>query len=384
MTSLRNFAPLCVSIFSLLIAISSGAQAQSPVSNPPIGPGNVIVNPALGGTIFGFDIDQNGTEGLLSESLTLSNGNNVYATETFDQATGKILRIVRKAESNDGDSDVTWGVVGTSVGLVMHEHSVSFDHVANTYQQMNPLDGNQFTGPWDETNKAARVFAVSRNQGTPVNAFQIFDFEKQLEYVFGSNVAGNKFGPAIQITSAPGILGLNTKTNTAVLANPNGVFGPTLFTEANLATGKIDTEFLGTGSGNVQGLAVDSEDNIVATSTYGDSSVEFYDFTNESVIAYEVLPNCSTPACSAFDVEYDPIHKLFLVAQPISSLVDNESTIYVYDTAGSLQESLNGFNFTTQRFDVYPVHIALHPSERSGFVDVTNSTGVGAIQSFTY
>jgi hypothetical protein len=28
--------------------------------------------------------------------------------------------------------------------------------------------------------------------------------------------------------------------------------------------------------------------------------------------------------------------------------------------------------------------MAIHPSERSGFVDVTNSLGVGAIQSFTY
>jgi hypothetical protein len=64
--------------------------------------------------------------------------------------------------------------------------------------------------------------------------------------------------------------------------------------------------------------------------------------------------------------------------------VANESTIYVYDTKGTLRETLNGFNFYTQRFDVFPVHMAIHPADRSGFVDVTNSIWVGAIQSFMY
>jgi hypothetical protein len=74
------------------------------------------------------------------------------------------------------------------------------------------------------------------------------------------------------------------------------------------------------------------------------------------------------------------------VAQPISSQQPNSnfSTIYVYNRQGTLLETLNKFNFFTQRFDVFPVHMAIHPSERSGFVDVTNSLGVGAIQSFTY
>jgi hypothetical protein len=33
---------------------------------------------------------------------------------------------------------------------------------------------------------------------------------------------------------------------------------------------------------------------------------------------------------------------------------------------------------------VLPVHMALHPGNRSGFVDLTNSQGTGALQSFTY
>jgi hypothetical protein len=379
-----------LSIAMALLACFYVARAQTGTgsSQPLVGPGNVFVHPTKGGTILGFDIDQNGTEGLLSEFLTLGNGACPYATETFDQESGKIIKIVNKGDSYGcGDGDVTWGVSGPSVGLVMHEHSITFDHVANTYLLLNPLEGNQITGPWNLDNKAERVYGVSRNQSTPVNAFQVFNYLKQLEYVFGSDVAGNEFGPVVQLGSYAGIVGLNAKTNTAVLAGGGQPFGPSYVYQISLASGKVTT-FLGIGSGMVQGIAVDSADNIAVTTTFGDAGVEFYDLTNQTGFE-ETLPgipqNCDN-ACAGVDVEFDPIHRVFLVAQPISSqqLNSNTSTIYVYDTQGNLQETLNGFDFFTQRFDVYPVHIALHPSDRTGFVDVTNSLGVGALQSFTY
>src|SRR5271163_4487571 len=43
----------------------AAAQTSKSVSKTPKGPGKVIVHPALGGVIFGFDVDQNGSEGLL-------------------------------------------------------------------------------------------------------------------------------------------------------------------------------------------------------------------------------------------------------------------------------------------------------------------------------
>jgi hypothetical protein len=82
---------------------------------------------------------------------------------------------------------------------------------------------------------------------------------------------------------------------------------------------------------------------------------------------------------SGADVEFDPLHKLFLVAQPNSSR-GSGSTIYVYDTGGNLQETLNGFSFSNA-FNVIPVHIALNPSNRSGYVDGPSN---GELQSFTY
>ena len=123
------------------------AQTSSGVSKLPKGPGKVIVHPALGGVIFGFDVDQNGTEGMLSEAVL---GNVCpYATETFDQKTGKIIKVVRKGKSAGcGDDDVTWGVVGSSVGIVEHQHSPTFDHLEMTFPVLNPLDGNQVTGSW--------------------------------------------------------------------------------------------------------------------------------------------------------------------------------------------------------------------------------------------
>src|SRR5450432_197550 len=68
---------------------------------PPVGPGTTIVHSQFGGQIFGFDIDQNGTEGVLSEAQDIAGGKVLSAVETFDQATGKILKVVRKLQSKD-------------------------------------------------------------------------------------------------------------------------------------------------------------------------------------------------------------------------------------------------------------------------------------------
>jgi hypothetical protein len=364
-----------------LVVVGAAAQA----SGRTVGPGNVIVHPALGGTIFGFDIDKNGNEGLLSESTGCT-----YATETFDQATGKIVKVVREGHpANCADDDVTWGVVGSSVGLVEHQHVPSFDHLQMSFHLLDPLEGNQFTGSWVPPEKGtAYILGASRNQDTPVNAYQVYDVDTGMEFVYGSDVARNKFGPVTQIASYPYIIGLNAGTNKAIVLASNGQSpGPSYINQVDLADGKVTT-FLGIGSGIVQGIAVDSADNIAVTTTFYDAGLEFYNLTTQTSFE-ETLPgipdNCNA-ACAGFDVEFDPIHKLFLVAQPISSQQRNSttSTIYVYNTTGRLLETLNGFNFYTARFDVLPVHIALHPRDRSGFVDVTNNLGVGGIQSFTY
>src|ERR1700757_3138666 len=114
----RMAAAALISLFCAASTLSVGQTDFQP--NPAAGAGSIIVHSKFGGQIFGFDIDQNGTEGVLSEAQDLTSGNVLAAVETFDQATGKILNVVTKTQTQD--DFITLGVVGSSVGLVEHEH----------------------------------------------------------------------------------------------------------------------------------------------------------------------------------------------------------------------------------------------------------------------
>jgi hypothetical protein len=386
-TFIYAFFGLSVLLFSG-IAVFGQTNEFRPDSSA--GAGKLLVHSKFGGQIFGFDIDQNGTEGLLSEAKTLNNGNVLAAVETFDQKTGKILKVITKTETQD--DFITLGVVGTSVGLIEHEHVVSFDHVKRTFHVLNPLDSNQFTGVWTPpigTQHLIMPTGVSRTQGVPNVAVFAYDNSGQfIPYVFSSNVAVNTFGPVIKIKdsnnfgSVPPPMAFDSKTNQAVLGGGNGCFGclPVIGV-ADLTKGTF-TEFTGIGFGFVNGIAIDAADGIVCTDTEDDANVEFYDLKTQTGFTV-VLPNSGEQQFfSGNDVEFDPIHKLFLIAQENSSSSSSGSTIYVYDTKGNLKETLNGFNFNNT-FNIIAMHIALNPGKRSGFVDGPDS-GVTEIQSFTY
>src|SRR5579863_10107826 len=91
---------LCgVGSVALMCLVSLGRPIAAAAQSP--GAGSTIVHSKFGGQIFGFDIDQNGTEGVLSESQTVGVNKFLVAVETFDQASGKILDVVSKLESKD-------------------------------------------------------------------------------------------------------------------------------------------------------------------------------------------------------------------------------------------------------------------------------------------
>src|SRR5579859_4506206 len=136
----RRMAAILACLFCSVSSLSFGQSDQSQPATP------VIVHSKFGGQIFGFDIDQNGTEGVLAEAQTLSGGNVEAAVETFDQRTGKILAVLIKTLTQD--DFITLGVVGNSVGLIEREHVVSFLNVQRTFHTINPLTGNKFTGKW--------------------------------------------------------------------------------------------------------------------------------------------------------------------------------------------------------------------------------------------
>lgn len=356
--------------------------------DPAAGPGPVIVHSKFGGQIFGYDIDQSGTEGLLSENVTLSNGTVIATVETFSQSTGSILDVA--AATNTNDNFLTMGVVGTSVGLVQHEHVQGLYVVKRTFNTLNPLSGNKLTGTWTPPVGSQHIImpgGISHSQGVPNVAVYAYDNSGNfIPYVFSSNVAANTFGPVVHVTdslnfaSVPPPIGLNSVTNVAILGGGDGCFGCfPVIGQVNLSTGDF-SEFTGIGFGFVNGLAVDSADNIVCTTTEDDAGVEFYNLTTKTAFKVTLPNSLSQQILSGADVEFDPINKVFLIAQPISSSTSSGSSIYVYDTKGNLQETLNGFSFTNVS-TVVPTYIALNPASRGGFV---NGPKPNELQSFTY
>jgi hypothetical protein len=381
------FIGLCA--LGLTTPVPSAAQA-----GPPVGPGTVIVHSKFGGQIFGFDIDQNGTEGVLSEAQDLGGGNVLAAVETFNQKTGKILNVVSKIQSKD--DFLTIGIAGSSVGLVEREHVTGIFVTQRIYEEMNPLSTNKFTGKWTPPLTSDDILlGISRNQGVPTTAVLYFEntgnnFDT---FVFGSNVGENTFQPAVDLTdptfmesNAPQ-MAYDSVTNLAIVASSDSAVGgpPPQIALVDLATGTVD-QFTGIPGpppfrqGSINGLAVDSEDGIAVTSTEVDFRIEFYNLKTQTGFAV-VLPNANGQLQSGSDVEYDPINKLFFVAQSFSS-TGSGSSIQVYNPQGKLVESLNGFNFSNAS-NVIGTHIALNPSNRSGYVDGPDS-GVTELQSFTY
>jgi hypothetical protein len=388
---------LCAAAVALFFVFSPGSTkvlAQRPGgSEAQIGPGNTIVHSQFGGQIFGFDIDQNGTEGVLSEAQLLGNGKVLAAVETFDQSTGEILKVVKKIQTED--DFLTLGVVGTSIGLVEREHVQGIYVVKRIYEELNPVASNKFTGTWKPPlTKDDIILGVSRSQGSSTTAVLAFENGgNDSTFVFGSNVAANTFGPLITLTNqvfgfgdSP-VMAYDSKTNQAVVASSTGAVGgpPPVIAVADLTKGTV-VPFNGLPgpppyrAGFVNGIAVDSADGIACTTTELDFSVEFYNLKKKTGFAV-TLPGASNQLQSGSDVEFDPVHKLFFVAQSVSSTGDG-SSIQVFDTKGNLVESLNGFNFSNAS-NVVSTHIALNPSSRAGYVDGPDS-GVTELQSFTY
>jgi hypothetical protein len=201
---------LCAFCFAELIPSASHAGE----SNPAVGPGSVIVHSKFGGQIFGFDIDPNGKDGILNESLSLPDGNYLAAAETFDQTTGEIIKVISMTKSQD--DFVTLGVFN-SVGLIESEHVVGFLDVRRKFHSIAPLDANDFTGVWtppiDQEHLVAKVSGVlTRVGGARVasgSAVYVIDNSGSFTpLVFTSDVRSNTFGPEGQVRALFAIYGL--------------------------------------------------------------------------------------------------------------------------------------------------------------------------------
>lgn len=376
-------------VFLCIVGFTPGiGRAGQLQANPAAGPTGIIVQSRFGGQIFGFDIDQAGNEGVLSEARTLAGGRVIAAVETFDQTTGAIIKVVDQVRTRD--DFVTLGVVGNSVGLIEREHVVSRFNIVRSFGIIDPLSRNRITGPWTPpVGSDHLVSAVSRTQGSANVAVYAMDLTSQFRpTVFSSNVGANTFGPVVSITDPDFVSGgeppmayddLNNQAilGHATLGNP---FIPGKMATVDLATGTF-TKFSGVGLGDVNGIAVDPTSGTACTTTEIDFSVEFYDLATKTGFS-QPLPGALNQFFSGADVQFDPVNKLFLVAQPNSSTASSGSSIHVYDALGNLVESIDGLSFSNAS-NVVPAHIALNPGKRIGFVDGPDP-GVTQIQSFSY
>lgn len=119
-----------VGLAALVLAIVPGSLASAARLAAPSferrHPGMVGLGATLttsdGGQIFGFDIDQNGTDGVLASSQTIdSHGDLLVSMQTFDQNSGAITKTFARYKGTvnsygvDGIAagDVSWGASTT-------------------------------------------------------------------------------------------------------------------------------------------------------------------------------------------------------------------------------------------------------------------------------
>ena len=352
------------------------------VARAKAGLGKVLTS-AHGGQIFGFDVNQKGSDGLLSES---QGSGGKPAIETFNLKTAKITKIVKTLNANPNDDFVTFGILGNDVGFV-DEQRVKLDPESrhDRFFLLNPVSDEKITGRWMPPHVTNSVlYQQAENQTTDTQVSVVFRnaFSSDVPWLYVWNSATNKFLNFIRLKSTGEQMAEDTSTNEAVLAAQAGNGVPTI-TLVNLKSGKLKV-FNGLnngpyGAGETNGLAVDSHTGIACTTTELNAQVEFYDLAKETGIAVQ-LPN--TGSASQFNsgsaVANDSENGLFLVAQPYSSTGGN-SAIYVYDETGDLIETLNGFNFSTLYLP--PLKIAVNPGLRLGLV---NGPNANQLQEFSY
>lgn len=384
--SVRPLLRLTIAVttaFLGLIAIAHAQENPSGINPTPagrIGQG-FTVQDFYGGQILGYGVDQFGAEGMLSEYVEQSNGTLLIATETFDQVTGRVLRVVERVTGTQ-DNFVTLGVVGTHIGLREWEH-VQGLYVHNiSFNTISPLSGNRMNGNWLPPINSNTQFLddVEGAQGNPNVVVMVESKTCCGRSIFGSNVAANRFGPIITLQEpnfnggVPPLLAYDSATNQAVLAQAQGApYSTPEIGLVDLSTRNV-TEFTGLGDGFVNGLAVDSSTGIACTTTETDNAAEFYNLATHT--GFEVgLPVIGL--YSGATVAVDPVNHLFLITHPVPFA---PGQIHVYNENGNLIESLTDF-----RIGPAGATIALNPSTRTGFIQAAGSNGnPAALQSFTY
>lgn len=390
----------CASIF-LTFAGCAGIATEpqtarsaqtSPARRASIGPGPVITT-SDGGEIFGFDIDQNGSDGVLA-----SWGGNDISVQTFDTQSAKITKtfgVITGKKVQKGDDYVVDGIFAGDVGLVDFQKAgiPGQTPTKDVYHLVNPVTHAKLNGKWVPPLKLFNITQWAENQSTTTAV--VYGYQREGSdnpSLIVSDVAANTFGKVIPLSLSDFSLGTepqlaqDTVKNRAIMASsPSyGAAGgppPDIWT-IDLSSGKT-THFSGVacpgsvGCGYANGIGYDSKTGVACTTTELDGGVEFYDVAKKSGFN-ESLPNGAGQFGAGGFVANDPVNGLFLVAQPHSSTGPG-SSIQVYDENGTFVESVNGFGFSGS--SVLQGRIAIDPSSRTGWV---NGPNADQLQEFSY
>jgi hypothetical protein len=388
----------------VLLALCACAGATTPAGGvPPLthltavrGGGSLgpVLTTSDGGQIFGFDIDQNGNDGVVASASSTE-----ISVQTFDETTGKIMKTLGAITGKKvakGDDYVADGIFAGDVGLVDFQKAgiPGQTPAKDKYQLLNPVMKNRLNGKWTPPLKLFNVLEWAPNQSTDTSV--VFGYQREgsdpLDLIV-SDFGKNTFGKVIGLSGTNFALGTqpqlaqDTVNNLAVMAtSPSfGAAGgpPPVIWTINLKSGKM-TRFSGVscpglvGCGYANGIGYDSSTGIACTTTELDAGVEFYNVASQTGIRVQLPNNASQLSSGAF-VANDAVHGLFLVAQPVST-TGSGSSIQVYNESGTLEESINGFNFSDAA-TVIPVRISINPTSRIGWV---NGPQADQLQGFSY
>ncbi len=399
-----SIAIISFALSALTACASSSVNGFGPPANlarPATSSGGGSLGPVLatsdGGQIFGFDIDQSGNDGVLA-----SIGATKISVQTFDTITGKITRTFgaitgkRVAKGNDYVVD---GIFAGDVGLVDYQKAgiPGQTPAKDRYQLLAPVTKRHFTARWRPPLKLFNVLEWAPNQSTRTSV--LFGYQREgsdSPKLLVSDVAKDSFGKVIALDPNQFSLGTqpelaqDTVNERAVMASsPSyGAAGgpPPVLSEFDLKTGKMFSQFSGVdcpgleGCGYANGIGYDSATGVACTTTELDAGVEFYTVSKQTGFR-EALPNNASQLSAGGYVANDPVHQLFLIAQPFSSTSGSGSSIQVYAENGDFVESINGFDFTDAGFLVIPIRISISPNSRTGWV---NGPGGNQLQEFSY
>ena len=391
----RSARRVLTSLAAALLA-SAGLSAFAANPSPPgqVGLGKVLTT-RDGGQIFGFDVNQNGDDGVLASAQGSQNGF-LVSMETFDQNTGKITKSFKKYDGPRNSYSVD-GIFAGDAGLVTHYIIPKGQiYARRVYDLMSPVTAEKFTGSWTPPLKDVNINLVAENQATSTSVVFVIELKKQdAPDLIVSNIGANTFSNVIPLDqnlfgggNGPQ-LGQYAAANEAVLASsPDGgtVGGnPPVNVLVNLTTGK-STQFNGFNNGPfhagyVNGLATDPNTGVSATDTELNAQVEFYDMANQKGITAVQLPctGNSDQIYSGSGIAVDPVNKLFLVTETYDACTRGQgSAIAVYDESGNFVESIEGFNFSLGE----PAP-AINPSKRMGWA-FSGPGGVSQLQQFFY